>query len=49
MTRYILVGWPECQKFQEDGYIEHCYCCCDDNGTILFVPEDLYFKVINDN
>lgn len=47
MTRYILVNWPECQKFQKDDYINQCYWTAND--VILFVPEDLYFKVMNDD
>ena len=37
--RYILVEWPESQKFMEN---EDCIPGCD--GEIWFVPEDIYYK-----
>ena len=37
MNRYILVEWPESQKFMEN---EDCIPGCD--GEIWFVPEDIY-------
>ena len=39
MNRYILVEWPESQKFMEN---EDCIPGCD--GEIWFVPEDIYYK-----
>ena len=46
MTKYILVQWPELQKFQvlpeyEDTCFEH------ESGAITFVPEDLYNEIMN--
>ena len=39
MERYILVEWPESQKFMEN---EDCIPGCD--GEIWFVPEDIYYE-----
>ena len=42
--RYILVEWPDSQKYQE---MEGCYLACDlteNPNFAIFVPELLYCK-----
>lgn len=46
MTKYILVEWPEMQKFQERPEYEDT-CFEHESGAITFVPEDLYNEVMN--
>lgn len=47
MERYIKVEWPDTQKFQElPEYEDSCYECYYGYATTVFVPEDLYFKVM---
>lgn len=46
MTKYILVEWPEMQKFQDlPNYEDECYE--HESGMVTFVPEDLYNEVMN--
>lgn len=48
MERYIKVEWPDMQKFMElKEYDDECYP--DASGMIVFIPEDLYFKVMNED
>lgn len=47
IERYIKVEWPDTQKFQElPEYEDSCYECYYGDEPTVFVPEDLYFKVI---
>lgn len=47
MEKYILVEWPEAQKFTEDedsvniGY--------DPEKNVWFVPEEMYNKIVKKN
>lgn len=43
MIKYIKVEWPESQVFME--YEDETYYCAESSGT-LFVPEDLYNKIM---
>lgn len=43
MERYIKTEWPESQLFQGEEYSDSCYQCDD---QVIFVPEDIYFKVM---
>lgn len=46
MIKYIKVEWPEMQKFQElPNYWDECYE--HESGLVTFVPEELYYKVLN--
>lgn len=51
--KYILVQWPEIQKFEErPDYRERVYAGYDhnvDDCAIWFVPEDMYYEVITLN
>lgn len=50
MERYIKVEWPDTQKFQElTEYEDECYECYYGDEPTIFVPEDLYFKVMNED
>lgn len=45
MEKYIKVEWPDTQYFQElEEYDTECYEFR--SGMTIFVPEDLYFKVM---
>lgn len=47
MERYIKVEWPDTQKFQKFlEYNDSCYEYYDGDEPTIFVPEDLYFKVM---
>lgn len=50
IERYIKVEWPDTQKFQElqnlPEYVDSCYECYYGDEPTMFVPEDLYFKVM---
>lgn len=50
--KYIKVDWPESQLFENDDFIDLIYegyptCSSQGDGSVIFVPEDLYNKVIN--
>lgn len=41
--KYILVNWPQSQKFMEDN---RCFSCIEIEGAV-FVPENVYNYYIN--
>ena len=47
VDKYVKLTWPESQKFME---YEECYAVSngEENG-IMFVPEDLYYEIIEDS
>lgn len=49
MVKYIKVGWPELQRFQQLDEYDQCYeyiGSSESNDWYIFVPEDLYNEVM---
>lgn len=53
MEKYLLVGWPEIQKYMLHSRWEECVFCCEIEGhpcpdSTYAVPESLYNEVNNE-
>lgn len=47
MERYIKVEWPDTQYFEGvPEYEDECYECYHGNEPTIFVPEELYNRVM---
>ncbi len=49
MTKYVFVGWPDCQLFMQHPRWKECYLIAGDNApdSSYMVPEDLFDEVFN--
>jgi len=51
--KYIIVVWPESQELMEHDRFGECFLINDNDGldhfgsSAYFVPEDLYYEIIN--